>query len=103
MSDSPLTDAAELSNSHFSDWGTGPSGYVYRSDMEALETRLRAAEKCVEAARLLLSAFKALDEHPIDDCTKEFDCKLAEREAADAELRAALSTYDQECGKGAGS
>ena len=36
----PRTDAAELDNSEFSDWGTGPSGYVRRSDMETLEREL---------------------------------------------------------------
>jgi len=55
-SETPLTDEAELSNAHFSDWGTGPSGYVRRSDMERLELD-RA--RLMEVASLLLSQYDA--------------------------------------------
>jgi hypothetical protein len=49
-SKTPLTDAAELDGSHFSDWGVGPSGYVTADFARSLE--LRFAEAQTKIARL---------------------------------------------------
>jgi len=51
----PLTDAAEIDESHFSDWGCGPSGYVNRSNMETLELALQRRDALLrEALRELI-------------------------------------------------
>lgn len=44
MSDTPRTDAAEVDMCNFSDWGTGPSGYV-EAVGEAWETGYPAREE----------------------------------------------------------
>ena len=47
----PRTDASEIDNSHFADWGTGPSGYVEVDFARSLETDLTAALAQLREAR----------------------------------------------------
>lgn len=69
-STTPRTDAAEIDDSHFSDWGIGPSGYVAAEFARGLErelaaerhaladsvSRADAAERETEAIRTLMNA-----------------------------------------------
>ena len=44
----PLCDEAELDNSNFSDWGTGPSGYVSADFARTLERSRAELIECIE-------------------------------------------------------
>ena len=60
---------------------------------KADESRLRAAEKCVEALR---ESMPAIEQWENDKLVGDEGCLWPVEN-----LRVALSTYDQECGKGA--
>lgn len=57
MSDTPRSDAAEMDQSNFSDWGSGPSGYVGIDFAKELERELAAqvayAERSADLLRYL--------------------------------------------------
>jgi len=48
-SQTPLTDAARIDNSYFSDWGTGKSNFVDHEDMAKLEQQNAALVAALEA------------------------------------------------------
>lgn len=49
-SQTPRTDAAELDQAHFADWGCGPSGYVEIDFARELERELAAARIAISEA-----------------------------------------------------
>ena len=71
-SETPIIDAAELDNSNFSDWGTGPSGYVPAEVARQLERSRNAAVALLRGA--------------IEDA-EHFDVPLNERGKAIQALR----------------
>ena len=54
MSDTPRTDEAELDEADFTDWGTGPSGFVpveFARELEREVNELKAAKGYVQDYR----------------------------------------------------
>lgn len=49
--ETPRTDVAEIDNSHFADWGTGPSGYVEADFARTIERESTALTAEVQRLR----------------------------------------------------
>ena len=52
--ETPLTDEAEIDNSHFADYGSGPSGYVVGEFARGLERKLAMCRDALEACHIAL-------------------------------------------------
>lgn len=79
MSNTPRTDAAEVDNSEFSDWGCGPSGFCHREAMEELELELVAQTKRAEKWKECAISLEPLCEDLIP--VRTFQALMAEEHA----------------------
>jgi len=82
-SNTPRTNAAELDQSNFADWGTGPSGYVDVDFAQTLERENAALREQLAASRQEVEVQKTKADKHYELGTEYFDLMVkAEREIA---------------------